>query len=505
MSIAVYLLTLMPCLLMDRFARPDHSITDRKTLAISLNILTYTIAFLLFFLVTRRPFFTAAAVLLGHGVLIVVSNAKFKALREPLVISDLVLFTQALRHPRLYLPFLGAGQIIAFLLVGGLVTYGCLALEPAAFTYGSSSPVALLSLGLLTTGLVVTSVVVSKKLTPTLAPSEDIKHFGLAASLVIYLVMAIRTPATVLSSSFSVPKEGSKPSISPQPGRLHRPNIIVIQSESFFDARKLHPSIRTDILKHFDCCIAEAQNSGRLEVPAWGAYTMRSEFSFLTGIPNSGLGIRRFDPYQSFSGRHIPSIASHLKSQGYRCLCIHPNQAGFFGRDRLFSLMGFDEFLDISVFEKSQRFGPYISDLAVAEKILETLDESNEPLFVFAITMENHGPLHLEAINPEDRKRVYQVDPPNEFHDLSVYLRHLENADRMIGRITSELKDRTPDSVLCFYGDHVPSMPAVYDTLDFNDGKTDYFIWHPGGSRPKHEDIPVDALAARILENLQVR
>ncbi|CAB3975870.1 capsular polysaccharide biosynthesis protein [Burkholderia cenocepacia] len=39
-----------------------------------------------------------------------VSNAKYESLREPFVFSDLSLFSQLFSHPRLYLPFLSAGQ-----------------------------------------------------------------------------------------------------------------------------------------------------------------------------------------------------------------------------------------------------------------------------------------------------------------------------------------------------------------------------------------------------------
>ena len=38
------------------------------------------------------------------------------------------------------------------------------------------------------------------------------------------------------------------------------------------------------------------------------------------------------------------------------------------------------------------RIGPYIADEAVAARILAEVDAVQEPVFVFAVTMENHGP-----------------------------------------------------------------------------------------------------------------
>ena len=57
--------------------------------------------------VVRRPCFAAALALAGAGLIVVVNNAKYQALREPFVWADFEYFTDALRHPRLYLPFLG--------------------------------------------------------------------------------------------------------------------------------------------------------------------------------------------------------------------------------------------------------------------------------------------------------------------------------------------------------------------------------------------------------------
>jgi len=141
---------------------------------------------------------------------------------------------------------------------------------------------------------------------------------------------------------------------------------------------------------------------------------MRTEFSFLTGIANRELGFNRFDPYQAFVGRDIPSLTTHLGMLGYRCVCIHPHSASFFGRNRIFPGMGFDDFLDISVFDKNRKFGPYVGDLAVADKILQVLREDSAPLFVFAVTMENHGPLHLEHPDPKDEANLYRSPLPKE-------------------------------------------------------------------------------------------
>ena len=226
---------------------------------------------------------------------------------------------------------------------------------------------------------------------------------------------------------------------------------------------------------------------------------MRPEFAFLTGLPEKALGVDRFNPYRRLARQPLPSLASWLKAQGYRTICIHPHPAGFFDRDRVFPPLGFDRFVDIAEFAGAAKAGPYIADSAVTRKILEVLAESEQPAFVFAITMENHGPLHLERPAPGDAEALYASPPPAGFDDLTIYIRHLRNADAMIGELSSALTGGPRERLLCFFGDHVPSMPRVYGALGFEDGRSDYFIWRsgPAGNGPR-EDVAVEALGLRL-------
>jgi len=414
-----------------------------------------------------------------------------------MVFSDFILFSQAVKHPRLYLPFLGLIPAIATPVIAGLIIFVCVKLEPPLFNYTELTAT---GIGMIIAAiLMATSSILyfSFKSTPTLKPTADVINFGLIPSLVIYLTHS-RHPSEQngVTSKFQTRIQATAE------GNTRRPNIIAVQSESFFDARKLHPAIRPSILSNFDSCTASALLSGTLTVPAWGANTMRTEFSFLTGIANESLRFNQFDPYQAFAGKQLHSIASYLSNLGYRCICIHPHPITFFKRDQIFPQLGFHEFIDITAFDESQKSGPYIGDLAVADKIVEVLKASSEPHFIFAITMENHGPLHLEQVNPDDHKELYTTPPPEEFHDLTVFLRHLRNADSMIGKITTTLKKDDPTAIFALFGDHVPSMPKVYETLSHEDAKTDYFIWSSQTKAENREDLSAEFLAERILETV---
>ncbi|WP_290788449.1 sulfatase-like hydrolase/transferase, partial [Halomonas sp.] len=209
------------------------------------------------------------------------------------------------------------------------------------------------------------------------------------------------------------------------------------------------------------------------------------------------------------------SLASRLGELGYRTVCVHPYPASFYLRHRVMPQLGFDDFFDISHFDARDRDGQYVGDLAVAEMVGTLLDDSdNRPLFVFAITMENHGPLHLERPVPDDAPHLSGAAAnrlkTEEIADLRVYLRHLRNADAMLGRLRAKL---TPDSpaarpgMLCWYGDHVPIMSGAYDRLGEPSGDTCYALWSSrrettANARQAAESLGVSELGMAIFEAL---
>ncbi len=327
-------------------------------------------------------------------------------------------------------------------------------------------------------------------------PETDLRELGLMASLWRY--------GEEEHAAFSVP---SKFRLVETPGSVISalPNLVVVQSESFFDVRRLFPGIRADILREFDKLKASAICQGQMEVSAWGANTVRTEFAFLSGLEAESLGVHRFNPYRKLARQGIPSLAGFLKSLGYRTVCVHPYLAGFYARDKVFPMLGFDEFIDIRSFKDADKAGPYIGDVAVAEKIGELLQTySDQPVFVFVITMENHGPLHLEKVLEGDVENLYSSPPPPGCDDLTIYLRHLSNADRMAGMLRDQLAALPGHAWLCWYGDHVPIMPQVYNSMCEPDGQTDYLIWENGNHRGNGNrlDLKVENLSYALLHKM---
>lgn len=476
------------------------------TLAVHLG--SWLLLFALCILLLQRPWFALAFIVSLQLVVVQTSNTKSRTLDEPFICQDFDYFLDAILHPRLYVPFFGIGLAIAASVAGALAIGAFLWFEPSLVTRHGAPALLQAVLLLLVTALPLLWLAGKRLPACRLEPQQDLSRLGLFSALWAYGVRAARPLDTArLPAPFRTPPEAPLPS----PARL--PHVVAVQSESFFDPREWLPATPPGLLDAWDQLRREAVASGPLGVPAWGANTVRTECAFLTGLPPCALGIHRFSPYRQLARRPLPTLASRLRALGYRTLCVHPYPASFYLRDKVMPQMGFDAFLDITAFPDAERDGQYISDAAVAEKVGTLLDDSdNRPIFVFVITMENHGPLPLERPVPTDAPTLAAprgaASPAAESDDLRVYLRHLRNADRMLERLKRRLTPDTPRSrqgVLCWYGDHVPIMDDLYRATGAPGGDTHYALWssmRPGAMPPPDERIDVATLSQRLLAQL---
>lgn len=443
-----------------------------------------------------RPWFAAAAVAALLLLLVLVNNAKVHSLREPFVFQDYEYFTDAILHPRLYIPFLGWWKFFAavagFALAVGIGLYGESVPALRWHLTGQLGGVLLV----LACGVLLLYLGQRQRFPVSLQPELDIPAFGFLASLWRYAEAERSAPQW--RSPFSTLEGLAADTVLP--------HLLAVQSESFFDARQLYSGIRADVLQQYDRLKQDAVLHGPLQVPAWGANTVRSEFAFLSGIEAQHLGVHRFNPYRAVAGGwDVASLASYLKRLGYRTVCIHPYPVSFYRRDRVYPRLGFDDFLDIRHFDESMRSGPYTGDAAVADLVDRIVREATQPVFVFVITMENHGPLHLEQVAAGDVDALYHAAPPEGCEDLTIYLRHLRNADRMIQRLRQTLEHCPHPTSLCWYGDHVPIMPAVYKQFATPKGDVEYIVWANWKTKQQPATMcGADALALQWLRAVGV-
>jgi phosphoglycerol transferase MdoB-like AlkP superfamily enzyme len=195
----------------------------------------------------------------------------------------------------------------------------------------------------------------------------------------------------------------------------------------------------------------------------------------------------------------VSSLAWRLRDRGYRTICLHPFDRRFFRRDIAMPNLGFDEFLGPERFVGAARTGLYVTDVEVARRTVDLLASEGPNLFVFVITMENHGPWTGKTGAGDSGQPGLAVGSPGAA--LRQYLDGLRSTDRMLALLTPAFRN-AGRGLLGFYGDHLPSLPTVFDALGFSDPRTDYFIWHPERGPSEQRDLAAhqlpDAVLARV-------
>ena len=173
------------------------------------------------------------------------------------------------------------------------------------------------------------------------------------------------------------------------------PNIIVVMNEAFSDLSVLgdfRPSRDATPYLHSLQQGADNTVTGMLNVSVCGGNTANTEFEFLTGntmafLPQGSI------PYQQYITGERPSMAAYLKALGYRTVATHPYNASGWERDTVYPWLGFDESIFKEGYYGAQYVRDYVSDLSCVQKIIQLYEEKEEgvPLFVFNVTMQNHG------------------------------------------------------------------------------------------------------------------
>lgn len=413
---------------------------------------------------------------------------KRRVLREPIVFTDLFQAFDILRHPDLALPFPHKGLIVLGSVA--VATFFALVIHYEPASHSLLGPLLLLT-G--TAGLLLGIRHFPDRIAPQFSadPAVDAARHGPFATILLHALFAHRQRTALRrrvhpdTSGVAASSDASGP-------------VVLIQSESFFDIRRLHPDIPADLLPQFDRRRREARMHGRLTVPCWGANTVRTEFAALTGLGTADLGFDHFNPYARFLTAPVRSLAWTMKRQGYRTVCLHPFDPHFYRRHEVMPLLGFEEFIGDEAFIAAERINGYVSDHAVTETAIRLIRERGPKLFLFVITMENHGPWSSPADADDARLPALPI-PEAEQRALRHYCQSLRHADAMLGRLCETLSLTGHDAVLGFYGDHWPSFPALYSALGGDDARSDYLIWH---SRRTGETKELDMVTSDLAGNL---
>ena len=241
------------------------------------------------------------------------------------------------------------------------------------------------------------------------------------------------------------------------PESVNRPNIIVIMNEAFSDLSVLGELVTNEDYMPFIRSLqqgAENTVTGYANVSVLGGNTANSEFEFLTG------GSMAFLPqgsvvYQQYLKQEMPNLVSYLKDLGYSTVAMHPYNASGWERDRVYPMLGFDEFISLKNMGVVRRLRKYVTDEACYDRIISLYEkkEEGQPLFVFNVTMQNHSSYTEQFDNFTPG---IEAEGTNS-EALNMYLSLMKESDRAFEELIKYFSEEEEDTIILFFGDHQPT------------------------------------------------
>ncbi|WP_150268500.1 LTA synthase family protein [Paenibacillus tepidiphilus] len=250
-----------------------------------------------------------------------------------------------------------------------------------------------------------------------------------------------------------------------------QPNILFIMNEAFFDPTRMTAFDFSEDPLAFIHQAAADHPSGFLLSPEFGGNTANVEFEALTGLSMYFLKDGSI-PYQQkiVKMNAMPSIVSILEDRGYGTLALHPYDKTFYNRNRVYPILGFDEFVSEEDMGNAERLTPnaYISDQAAIQEAVSRLKSADRPTFVHLVTMQNHFPftkgqngpntVGIDGVAEEDRD------------ELETFTQNVKLTDEALAKLQQELLTIGRPTIAVFWGDHLPALTdGIYASAGWGD------------------------------------
>ena len=241
-----------------------------------------------------------------------------------------------------------------------------------------------------------------------------------------------------------------------------KPDIVVCLQESTlnphqfdFDAETIPPFSMFN--KQEDTAFVSP-----LRVHTVGGATWKSEFAFLAGVPSTDFGALASGVFYSVVPHLQTGFIKNLREQGYFCVALSPFTKGNYNAKPAYDHFGFDLMLqpqDLgypasiskNLWHISSEEMMYYTKL-ILQKQHPSLENVQQPMFVYVLTMKEHGP--------------YNTNMPNHFNlaskrlggkaisCLNDYIARIDSLNEAIEGLNDYLKSRETPYVFGYFGDH---------------------------------------------------
>lgn len=300
----------------------------------------------------------------------------------------------------------------------------------------------------------------------------------------------------------------------PDTDKDEQPNVIFVLGESFFDVTELPGvSYAEDPVADFHRICSEGV-SGKFYTHTLGYGTENIELEIMTGI-----NTRFFSWDDMIYGWEqeklltYPSLPQLFSDAGYYTAYLHTFNDGIYNRTALYTALGFQDMYfsgDFAAIDPEAAAAPdywsymygkiageFYSDDYLADVTAELFDQKagEGPVFLWAVTMENHTPYTADKFSSYDFP--FESDLGDEAVGvLNAVTQGVADCSEALGKLVDHLAAQDEPVIVVFFGDHRPGTPlesgaTVYSELGMCQANvadweledyaelysTDYVIW----------------------------
>lgn len=246
-----------------------------------------------------------------------------------------------------------------------------------------------------------------------------------------------------------------------------KPNVIFVQLEAFMDPTEVKGvEYSEDPIPNFRK-LTQTFTHGMASAPTTGGGTVRTEFEVMTGNNIDYLTPGEI-PYNTIlKSKYYNSVATTLKSQGYKAHAIHNFQGNFYGRDKAYAKLGFDDFTSkeyMSNYELNER--EWVKDVILTKYIEKALNSTKGSDLVYTVSVQGHSSYPTDAENYDFPIKVSGTLDQTILNQMYYYVNQIKGTDDFVGELVDMVNKRDEDTIILFYSDHMPKL-KIFEDDDF--------------------------------------
>ena len=284
------------------------------------------------------------------------------------------------------------------------------------------------------------------------------------------------------------------------------PNIIFVQLESFFDVSTVeYLKCSQDPIPYFHS-LMENYSSGAFKVPSVGAGTANTEFETISGMNMRYFGPGEYPHKTILKKTTCDSVPYALKEIGYNTHAIHNNKATFYSRVDVFPNLGFEtfttkEYMDIS----NQTPTGWLKDEVLVQSVMDCLESTEGQDYIFTISVQGHGDYPKKKVLDDPVITVSGSPTKAKNNQWEYYVNQIYEMDQFVEDLITAVDSTGEDSVIVFYGDHLPTMDLTEeDVTNRYLFDTSYVIWDNIGLPKKDQTLCAYQIGAEVLDQLGI-